>query len=98
MDEIDEKVLLEIIVETIYVLTAQPLSEDKLKLYIAFYGQGLCLIDILHSLGCRSLNTLIRKYAERFEPFLEVYVTPDKKLFYFNKSFQKDSKLDDFKR
>ena len=96
MNDVD--FLFDSLVDSIYVITVEPVTMDKLEKHYDFFGHEESLKDLLSDgLDCLSFNHLIRRYREKFEPFLEIYTCPDEKLYYFNKHIRGTGLiLDDF--
>ena len=72
-------------IETIYVITSQHLTINKLEIYCDYFGHKVSLSDACKKLGCTSFNHVIRRYREKFESFIEIYTCPNGILYYFNK-------------
>ena len=94
-DDID--FLFDSLIDSIYAFTVEPVTMDKLEKHFEFFGHEESLKEISSRLGCHSFNHVIRRYREKFEPFLEIYTCPDGRLYYFNKHVRgTEFVLDDF--
>jgi hypothetical protein len=84
------------LIDTIYMLTAQPLPYLKLSNFFAFCGQPFDLEETCRRLGYKSFNHCIRENKEIFEKFLEIYVSKKDDAFllhYQNRDIKNNGKI-----
>uniref|UniRef100_A0A914PQE5 Uncharacterized protein n=1 Tax=Panagrolaimus davidi TaxID=227884 RepID=A0A914PQE5_9BILA len=68
-------------IDTIYMLTTQPLPYNSLCNYFAFCGQPLNLEETCKKFGYKSFNHCIRENEEIFGKFIKIYVSFKNDLF-----------------